>query len=116
MFRIRKFELKHYCDSSSWKNFADMFNYILEKKNEIEKTFSIAAFDLNFQEPMNIISIECDFRSPEAHMIVEYAKKINNLFKDNSDKIVIDFKVKDIPASLRNNIFFTHEWAIKENI
>lgn len=116
MIKSRNFELKPLCDQSSWDSFSQMYQYYAEHKDLIEKSFSEAAFDQNFQEPMNHIMLECDSRNPESSRINEWAHKFNELFHSNEDKIVIDTQVRDIPARYRKRVFFSHTWFIKHDI
>ena len=58
MMKSRSFELRQRCNQSSWESFSQMFQYYSSNKEKIETTFPEAAFDLNFNEPMNYIRLE----------------------------------------------------------
>ena len=116
MIRSRKFELKSFCNQSSWDSFSALFEHYASHKEVIEKTFAEAAFDLNFNEPMNVILLECDSRNPEASSLKNWVNKFNELFHSNEDKIVIDFATRELPLKYRKKVFFTHTWFVKNNI
>ena len=116
MIRHRTFKFKQLHDSSSWNTFADMYKYIVQAKKKFEETFTQAVFDKNFNEPMNVLTLECDRRHPEASHIQTYANKLNQLFADNQDKVVITTDVHEIPARYRSRVYFNHDWTIKEDI
>ena len=116
MIRNRKFKFKNLHDSGSWQTFADIYKYVTESKKKIEETFSQAVFDKNFNEPMNVLTLECDRRHPEASKIQTYANKLNEFFADNSDKIIIETRICEIPARYRSRVYFNHDWTVKETI
>lgn len=116
MLKSRSFELKQRCNQSSWESFSQMFQYYSSNKEKIETTFSEAAFDLNFNEPMNYIHLECDSRNPEASQLEAWAKKFNELFEQNSEKFVVNFSIRQCPAKYKNRVFFTHTWFVKHEI
>ena len=116
MIRKRTFTLKSLHDDSSWKTFAEMYQYMVNSKKKIEETFSQAVFDQNFNEPMNSIVLECDEKNPQVQQIHEYANKLNELFADHSDKIVIDTYIHEIPRRYRDRVYVSHTWFVKEAI
>jgi hypothetical protein len=113
MIRKRTFNLVAKTNVSSWNSFDEAFEYLKNKKHEIENTFALATFDYNFNEPMNAIIIECDPKNIIANNIKMYAEKINNLFENNNDKIVIDIRLSDFPANRKQSIRIEHTYFIK---
>ena len=91
MIRNRTFELVAKTNASSWKTFEEALAYFSNNKRKVEETFSIAAYDYNFDEPMNVIVLVCSEKSSEAKNIQSYVDKFDNLF-GNSHEIVIDFR------------------------
>ena len=116
MLRKRTFKLEQRCKASSWKTFSEIYEWLKSHKKEVEETFKVACWDYNHNEPMNYISLYCDQRNAEVYHIKEYAEKINELFSDNPDKIVVDFDVHEIPAKYRKWVSYEHVWFIKQPV
>ena len=116
MIRSRSFHLVSRTNMSSWFSFDEAIEHIAQRKAEIEKTFEVAAFDHNFNEPMNAIILSCDSKNPVAESITSYAEKLNKLFENNNNKVVIDVQIVDMPSKLKNRVSIEHTWHIKEVI
>ena len=114
MIRKRDFKLTSKTNLTSWITFNDAINYIIHNKKEIEKTFNIAAYDYNFNEPMNVIVLECDHTNPDVANIMSYAEKINSIFANTNNEIVIDVRVSKMPVKYKNRVIVEHTYFIKE--
>ena len=114
MIRSRSFRLVSRTNMSSWSSFDEAIGHIVQQKAEIEKTFANAAFDHNFNEPMNALILECDSKNPIAADINVYAEKVNKIFENNDDKIVISVRLSDFPAKLKKRVCIEHTYFIKE--
>ena len=114
MIRSRSFHLVSRTNVSSWSSFDEAIEHIVQRKAEIEKTFEVAAFDHNFNEPMNAIILECDAKNPIAADINVYAEKVNKIFENNDDKIVIGVRLFPFPAKMKNRVCIEHTYFIKE--
>lgn len=115
MIRHKKFNLHQRSDGASYKDFEEAFQHYKERKADIEKTFDIAPYNHVLEEPMNYIHLKCDRRHPQAAVIHAYADKINELF-NNSEKVVIEATIEEIPARWRSRVYVDHDWFIREAI
>lgn len=114
MIRSRSFHLVSRTNISSWSSFDEAIEHIVQQKAEIEKTFANAAFDHNFNEPMNALILECDSKNPVAANINTYAEKVNKIFENSDDKIVIDVRLFPFPAKMKKRVCIEHTYFIKE--
>lgn len=114
MIRKRNFKLTSKTNLTSWPSFKEAIDYIIRNKKEFEKTFDIAAYDYNFYEPMNVIVLECDHNNPDVANIMPYAEKINSIFADTDNEIVIDVRVSVFPPNRKKRVYIEHTWFFKE--
>lgn len=114
MIRKRNFKLTSKTNLTSWPSFKEAIAFLTKNKKEIEKTFNIAAYDYNFYEPMNVIVLECDHNNPDVANIMSYAEKINSIFADTDNEIVIDVRVSVLPTNRKNRVYIEHTWFLKE--
>ena len=116
MIRKRTFNLVSRTNASSWLSFDEAISNIESRKTEIEQTMQVAAFDHMFNEPMNVIVLECDEKHPCAKDIHSYAEKVNSIFADNDNKITIDVRLSNRPTRYKNRVYVEHTWFIREAI
>ena len=116
MIRKRSFQLVAKNNISAWNSFEAAFENMVKNKAEIEKTFGESAWDYNFNEPMNIIVLECDADSKFAKEIDAWAEKFDAIFSGNTDKIIIDTRLTHRPARFNNRVVIEHTWFKREAI
>jgi hypothetical protein len=116
MIRKRDFKLSSKTNLTSWPSFKEAIAFLTKKQKEIEHTFDVSEYDYTFNEPMNVIVLECDHNNPDVPNIMEYAKLVNNIFADKSDKIVIDVRVSILPTKRKNRVYIEHTWFFKETL
>jgi hypothetical protein len=115
MIRKRTFNLVQKTNISSWASFEDAYKYIVEHKTDFEKTFEESAYDKNFEEPMNVLTLTCDSKNIKNMNVVNlYAEKINEIFADKNDKIVITTQISCMPFKYKNRVYIEHTWFKKE--
>lgn len=115
MIRKRNFSLEPHCNLSSWSSFEDIYQYLVARKADFVKTFAESAYDKNFDEPMNVLMLECDSRSTKNMAeAIKYVEKINNLFADNDKQVVIDIRYRPMPFKYKNRVHLEHTWFKKE--
>jgi hypothetical protein len=116
MIRARHFQLKSKSNVTSWTSFKAAIEFLTKNKKEIESTFDVSAYDLMFNEPMNVIVLECDAKHSEAENIMHYAEEIEKIFADKSDKVVIDVRITNNSKPVKNRVYIEHTWFFKESI
>jgi hypothetical protein len=116
MIRKRSFQLVAKNNISAWDSFEAAFENMVKNKAEIEKTFTKNVWDHNFNEPMNVIVIECSATSKFAKEIDVWAETFDAVFGENPDKIVIDTRLNHRPTRFNDRIYIEHTWFKKEAI
>lgn len=114
MIRKHNFKLTSKSNLTSWPSFKEAIAFLTKNKKEIESTFDVSGYDHTFNEPMNVIVLECDHNNPDVANIIAYAKLVDNIFADKSDKIVIDVRVSVLLTNRKNRVYIEHTWFLKK--